>query len=103
MDRTLFYQKFTVDGVEELDFRYNSLSRFSMRYPPKYYRVSGEDVPDPALISFKCYGNVGFWWVILAVNGIQNPFDEIQTGLILTIPNVLDIYDFQKKYRIRRS
>jgi hypothetical protein len=102
VNRTLFYNKVTTNGVEELDFLYNPLSQFSMKYQPKYYRVDDSDIPDPALISFRCYGTVGFWWVILVVNGIQDPFNELTSGLILTIPNVLDIYSFQKKYRVRR-
>jgi len=101
--RTLFYKKFITDGVEELDFLYNPLSQFKMKYQPKYYRVDDSDIPDPGLISFKCYGVVDFWWIILLVNEIQNPFLELTVGMILTIPNVLDIYDFQRRYRVRRS
>jgi len=103
MRRTLFYQKFTVDGTEELDFLYNSLSEFTIKYPVTYYRVEESDLPDPALISYRCYGDPYFWWVILSVNGIQNPFDELTAGIILTIPNILDIYNFQRKSRVRRS
>jgi len=103
MRRTLFYKKFITDGVEELDFLYNSLSEFTMKYSPTYYRVEESDLPDPALISFRNYGDACFWWVILSVNGIQNPFDELTAGLILIIPNILDIYNFQRKSRVRRS
>jgi len=103
MRRTLFYKKFTVDGTEELDFLYNSLSEFEMAYEPKYYRVDESDASDPGIISYKCYGTVEFWWVILAVNGIQNPFTELTVGIVLTIPNVIDIYTFQRKYRVRRE
>jgi len=103
MRRTLFYKKFTVEGIEELDFLYNSLSQFKMKYPPNYYRVEDVDISDPAIISDKCYGTVDFWWVVLLVNGIHNPFSDIVPGTILTIPNVLDVYEFQRKYRVRRN
>lgn len=103
MRRTLFYQKFTTDGVEELDFLYNSLSDFKITYPVKYYRVEASDLPDPGLISFRCYGDPYLWWIILAVNGIQNIFDELVPGLILKIPNILDVYNFQRRFRVRRS
>jgi hypothetical protein len=103
MRRTLFYEKLTVEGTEELDFLHNPLSKFSMEYEPKYYRVDDSDIPDPWLISYRCYGVIDFWWILLVVNEIQNPFTELIPGLILTVPNVMDIYKFQRKYRVRRS
>lgn len=103
MRRTLFYKKFTTNSVEELDFLYNSLSQFKFNYAPGYYRVGEEDIPDPGGISNKVYGTVEFWWVILLVNDIQNPFLELTSGMLLKIPNVVDIYDFQKRYRVRRD
>jgi len=103
MKRTIFYNKVMVDTVEELDFLWNSLSEFKMKYTPSYYRVDDSDIPDPALISYRVYGDVGFWWVVLLVNGIENPLIELEPGMILEIPNKLDIYDFQRKWRVRRS
>ena len=103
MKRTLFYKVFTTNGVKELDFLYNTLSDFEVTIEPKRYRVDDSDVPDPALISYKCYGTVNFWWVILVVNGIQNPFEELTPGTLLTVPNVIDIYNFQRKHRVTRE
>jgi hypothetical protein len=103
MKKTIFYNKVTVDSTEELDFLWNSLSEFEMKYEPGYYRVDDSDIPDPALISYKVYGDVGFWWIILLANGIENPLIELEPGMILKIPNKLDIYDFQRKWRVRRA
>lgn len=103
MKRTIFYNKVVVDDVEELDFLWNSLSEFEMKYVPSYYRVDDSDIPDPALISDRVYGDVGFWWVILLANGIENPLTGLEPGMILKIPNKLDIYDFQRKWRVRRT
>lgn len=103
MNRSNFYQKYTVDGVAELDFLHNPLTNFEMNYAPNYYRVSGEDDMCPDLISVKVYGSELYWWVIMLVNGIDNPFTEITTGSVLTVPNMLDILAFQKKNRLRRS
>jgi len=102
MKRTRFYKKVTVDGVDELDFLYNNLSDFTFQYEPEYYRITDSDVPDPPLISYKAYGSVEFWWIILLVNEIEDPFNELIPGTILTIPHKLDIYNFQKKFKIRR-
>ena len=101
MDRTKFYHDLIVDGIEQLDFLYNSLSDFVMEYSPGYYRVVTIDCMRPDFISYKVYGTVDFWWIILLVNGIEDPFTDLVEGMILEIPNKLDIYKFQKKYRVR--
>jgi len=101
MDRTKFYHVQTVDEIDELDFLWNSLSIFTMRYNPTYYRVTGADLMRPDRISYVCYGTVNFWWIIMVVNGIDNSLTDMQEGMILTIPSKLDIYDFQKAFRVR--
>jgi hypothetical protein len=103
MNRTNFYNKLVVDGIEELDFLWNSLSEFEMQYRPEYYRVKSSDLLRPDIISYKCYGSVDYWWIILLVNNITNPFTDLVEGIILTIPSKLDIYNFQKKFRVRKS
>lgn len=103
MDRTTFYNIVTVDGVNELDFLHNALSEFTTQYPVTYYRVLGIDTMRPDLISYRHYGTPHFWWIIMLINGIDNPLTGIVAGQILKIPSKLDIYAFQKKYRVRRS
>lgn len=103
MKRTNFYHIEAVDEVNELDFLHNSLSEFAMDYPVSYYRVNGIDLMRPGLISYRHYGTVHFWWIIMLVNGIDNPLTDIEVGQILKIPSKLDIYAFQKKFRVRRS
>ena len=103
MNRTNFYHKVTVDQIEELDFLHNSLSGFTMRYDPAYYRVKAPDLMRPDMISNKCYGTVHLWWVIMLVNEIENPLTDLEVGQLLTIPSKLDIADFQKRYRVRRQ
>lgn len=95
-----------VDGVsgevvEELDFLDNSLSRFTIGYEPTYYMLSESDMLRPDLISSSNYGNVGYWWLILFINGVQDVFTEPTVGQLYTIPNMLDIYDFSKKFKVR--
>ena len=103
MKRTDYYNKLTVDGVQELDFLWNSISEFKTNYPVKYYRIRDEDAMRPDLISHKMYGNVFFFWIIMIVNNIENPLTDIIPGMLLKIPSVLDVYDFTKKFRARRS
>lgn len=103
MDRTNFYRELTVVDTKELDFLWNSLSGFIMEYQPSYYRTTAADSMRPDKISFTVYGVVDFWWVICLVNKITSPLTEIEEGTVLTIPNKLDIYSFQRQYRLRRS
>lgn len=100
MDRSQFYHKVTVDGVNELDIIWNPISGFTMNYKPAYYRVINSDLMRPDLISWKCYGTVEFWWIIMVVNNIENPLTDLSEGQVLTIPHRLDIYDFQMKYKV---
>jgi hypothetical protein len=105
--RTDFYHdvEITYDNTlyKELDFLWNSLSEFQMKRRPNFYRVSSIDLKRPYLISFRFYGDVRFWWIICLVNNISNVFTDLKVGDMLSIPSPLDIYDFQKAYRVRRT
>lgn len=107
MKRTDFYHTadVTISGVAytELDFLWNSLSDFQMKRRPNFYRVSTIDMKRPYLISYRFYGDVRFWWIICLVNNISNVFTDLKVGDMLSIPSPLDIYEFQKTYRVRRS
>jgi len=103
MNRLTFYNERIVDSTKELDFLWHSLSEFKMEYEPVHYRIRSSDILRPDMISYKCYGVVDFWWIILLVNGIDNPFTDLVEGDLLTVPSKLDIYNFQKKFRVRRT
>lgn len=103
MKRTDFYTVLNVNGNQELDFLWNTLSDFKMNHTPGYYRVGSGDIKRTYRISEKMYGTPQFWWIICLVNGIENPLVGVVPGDLLVIPNVLDIYAFQKKYRVRRT
>lgn len=72
-----------------------------MAYEPLYYRVEDADLMRPDMISFKSYGTVSYWWLILFVNGVHDPFFDLVVSQLLDIPQIYDIYDFYKKYAIR--
>jgi hypothetical protein len=101
MDRTKFFQQVTVDGVRELDFLYNSISNLTARRRPGHYRMSVIDRKRPDITSYRNYGTPAFWWMILAFNGIQDPFFETTVGRVVQIPTWPDIYDFVKDFKLR--
>ena len=101
MKRTSFFNIVGSGNASEYDHLNNSLSRFVMNYPVQYYRVTADDVMRADLISYKVYQSVNYWWLICFVNKIQNPLTDISIGDLLKIPNILDIYDFYKRYKFR--
>ena len=101
MNRTSFFNTVDIGNGLEYDHLDATLNRFVMSYPVNYYRITADDVLRADLLSFKNYGSVKYWWIICYVNGIQNPFEDITIGELIKIPNVLDIYEFYKRYSLR--
>lgn len=101
MDRTKFFNIVTVNGVEELDFLDNTLINFTVTKQVRYYRVTDVDLRCPDLISYKTYGKEEYWWIICLVNGIYSIATDLELGMALVIPNILDVYDFAKRWRKR--
>jgi len=101
MDRTKFCEKVEVDDIGELDYLRNNLSRFTMQYPPDKYIVSETDLLRPDMISYKAYGDVGFWWIIMYVNDIDCIYIDLVEGMTLDIPSLIDLYNFHKQYALR--
>lgn len=67
---------------------------YSMWVPPKYgdvqefsYNVTAQDIDRPDLISYKLFGTVELWWMILDFNHISDPF-SLSVGQKLRIPYV---------------
>ena len=101
MNRTNFFEEVTVYDFPEYDHLNNSLSRFVMNYPVQYYRVAEDDLQRPDLISYKAYQTVKYWWLICYANGVLDPFTDLEVVKLMTIPNILDIYEFYKKNSVR--
>ena len=51
---------------------------------PKY-------VPFPELLSNDLYGDMDYWWVLCAINGIINPFTDMIAGTLWKVPALGDI------------
>lgn len=106
MDRTKIYNEVSVDvgdGImrTELDFLDNSLVGMVLTRDPLYYRVAVGDVNMPDNIAWKAYQEERLWWIVCLANDISNCGADIVVGDLLVIPDLLDVYDFYKKYRKR--
>lgn len=101
MNRTDFYDITTIDDVQEYDYLQSNISKFVTNYPVQYYRIETQDVGRPDLISYKIYGTVSYWWLILSLNSIEDPFNDMVVGTLLMIPDSMDVYDFYNKWALR--
>jgi len=102
MDRTQFYTKTIVESEEEYDFLTNSLSDFVINYEPAYYSLQESDLLRPDAISYKFYKTSAYWWLICYINEVKDIFNDLYVGKLMIIPNVLDVYDFFKRYKVKR-
>lgn len=59
-----------------------------------FYVVQGSDAGRPDLISYKFYGTPAFYWVILWINGIADPFEQLYPGMMLRIPSQRRLAEF---------
>jgi hypothetical protein len=49
------------------------------------YPVNASDMANLVGIAYKAYGDVSWWYPIMAFNGIQDQLQEVYPGLILNL------------------
>jgi len=101
MDRTRFFKIAEVDDIQQFDFLWSNFDKFTMTSIPFHYRITQADIMRPDMVSYKMYGSVGYWWVLLLVNECDDVFSQMNVGDVWTVPALSDINDFYRKYRIR--
>lgn len=55
------------------------------------YTVGVDDVANLPGISYKLYGTVDLWRVILEFNGLSDPINDLYVGQVLQIPSKTDV------------
>lgn len=99
-DRAKFFgEVIDEDGItstDPLDFEFSNLIEFLRTKKVKIRRISSAEEGAPDLISFQEYGNDQYWWVILLVNRIQDPINELVAGDEIAIPRLQDIEEFRQ-------
>jgi len=60
----------------------------------KFYVLEAGDVGRADLISYKMYKTPGLYWVILYMNNIIDPFEDMYPGMLLRIPTLLRLATF---------
>lgn len=51
-----------------------------------FYVLEAKEVARPDLISYKFYGTPAFYWVLLWINDISDPFEGMYPGMLIRIP-----------------
>lgn len=97
-----FYKTVEVDGILEKDLLQNNWDLFEIKRPTTFFTVPYTFRKRPDLLSIKLYGKQDYWWILLKVNDIQDPWNDIHIGDIIQVPNVRDIEDFYAAVRLRR-
>lgn len=63
----------------------------------RLYILEAGDVARPDLIAYKHYGHPSFYWVVLWLNDITDPFEEMYPGMLLRIPTRRRLAEFGVK------
>jgi hypothetical protein len=97
--RSNFYNRNQINGIQENDLAFNKFKDFKFTAPQRFYEVTDSDITRPDLISYKLYKKVNYWWILLKVNGIEDPWNDLEVGQILNVPASNEIEEFVLKSR----
>ena len=62
----------------------------------KRRRISAAEEGAPDLISEEEYGSEQYWWVIMFINKIADPINDLVAGTEIAIPLLRDIEEFRQ-------
>lgn len=88
----------TIDGVQEKDPLSVSFREFVPKREMRRHQTLSSQVRRPDIIAQEQYQSSGFWWWILGVNGIVDPY-EVPVDFTLNIPDTLDFYDWFREQK----
>jgi len=107
-DRTNFFlpsETFSKNGEVNFDYDLGSsyFHLFKTKLPPRRYQLEKNDIGRPDIISMKAYGAMDYWWILMKVNNIIDPFDELIPELVILVPDIKDIQTWYKEVTLIQS
>lgn len=87
------------DGIissDPISWDFKEFSEFMRSKKVKRRRISASEEGAPDLISFQEYGNDSYWWVILFINKIQDPINELTAGTLIAVPLLSDVEEYRQ-------
>lgn len=91
---TNIFKKDSPNGFQELVLFQNAFNGYKFERPMQTYRVKQQDLQRPDLLSLKTYGTENYWFVILWINDIEDPWNDLEEGDLIDIPDQLDVEEF---------
>jgi len=90
-DRCFYFQK----ARNECDLASFRLDENSVKMTMKAFAADRHE-GRPDLLSLELMGDWEMWWAILRMNGIEDPFNDIERGLSLETPAIDYMPDYFK-------
>lgn len=63
----------------------------------KKYMITASDEANLFGLSFKFYGDISLWRVLLEYNGLVDPLNDLYVGRVINIPNKSDVIAYIAK------
>ena len=104
--RTNFLSQATnANDVIEYDLILSNWDLFEINNPVRFDSVKFMDLQRPDMLSYRIYGDTGYWWILCKVNQIDDLWNHMYTGMDLIIPSLVDIkkYYSNVRKRVRRN
>jgi hypothetical protein len=99
-NRANFYQTQTNEGgvvsTDPVSFSFREFFEFMRDKTVKQRRIAESEEGAPDLISYQEYGDEQYWWVIMYINKIQDPINDLTAGTLIAIPSLSDVEEFNQ-------
>lgn len=92
--RTKYFKTNLLNGILEPDLLTNHFKDFEFSRQKKFYTITTDDIKRPELLSIKLYGKMNYWWIIMKVNNVEDIWNDLVVGDVISVPDVRDIEDF---------
>lgn len=102
-NRESLFARNIVDNVPELDLSSLDLPSLSNEEEYQWTVVKSTETCRPDLIAFRIYGNPDLWWIIIWINGISDPWNDLRPRVALKYLPIEKIDDAIKAAKVKKS
>lgn len=81
-------------SIDPITDKFTGLIDYLKDKQVKVITITDANIGAPDLISYKEYGTHDLWWIILLINRIQDPINELVPGIKIAVPFKQDIDSF---------
>lgn len=85
-----------VVSTDPINFEFQEFLEFMRSKRVNQTRISASQEGAPDLISWEAYGTQQYHWVVMLVNKIQDPINELTAGTLIALPDLADIEEFRE-------